>query len=154
MAMVPRPDRAPPAVEFRAILFVPKKRGWDWVAGPEKKSSLDLYVRRVLIQHDMLRRIEPIAFLRVSLSAEMAKWFGVLPGGGAAQHLARIMGRARALEVMLSAGITRRSWLNDTGGSIERCLPLHSVTSSDRSLTGSPAFRPPVTPWSRTGSMR
>ena len=54
----------------------------------------------------------------------------------------------------MSAGITTRSWLNDTGGSIERCLPLHSVTSSDRSLTGSPAFRPPVTPWSRTGSMR
>ena len=29
--------------------------------------------------------------------------FGLLPGGGAAQHLARLMGRARALEVMLSA---------------------------------------------------
>jgi enoyl-CoA hydratase/carnithine racemase len=28
---------------------------------------------------------------------------GVLPGGGALQHLARLMGRARALEVMLSA---------------------------------------------------
>ena len=29
--------------------------------------------------------------------------FGQLPGGGGAQHLARLMGRARALEVMLSA---------------------------------------------------
>jgi enoyl-CoA hydratase/carnithine racemase len=29
--------------------------------------------------------------------------FGLLPGGGAAQHLTRLMGRARALEVMLSA---------------------------------------------------
>jgi len=29
--------------------------------------------------------------------------FGVIPGAGAAQHLARLMGRARALEVMLSA---------------------------------------------------
>jgi enoyl-CoA hydratase/carnithine racemase len=28
---------------------------------------------------------------------------GQIPGGGAAQHLARLMGRARALEVMLSA---------------------------------------------------
>ena len=29
--------------------------------------------------------------------------FGLLPGGGGAQHLTRLMGRARALEVMLSA---------------------------------------------------
>lgn len=35
---------------------------------------------RVLIQHDMLRRIEPIAFLRVTLSAAMAEWFHVPPG--------------------------------------------------------------------------
>lgn len=35
---------------------------------------------RVLIRHDMLRRIEPVAFLRVNLSAEMAGWFGVEPG--------------------------------------------------------------------------
>ena len=28
---------------------------------------------------------------------------GALPGGGAAQHLTRLMGRGRALEVMLSA---------------------------------------------------
>ena len=34
---------------------------------------------RVLIQHNMLRRIEPVAFLRVSLSAKMAAWFGVEP---------------------------------------------------------------------------
>jgi chorismate-pyruvate lyase len=35
---------------------------------------------RVLIEHDMLRRIEPIAFLRVTLSPKMAKWFGVPSG--------------------------------------------------------------------------
>ena len=35
---------------------------------------------RVLIQHNMLRRIEPVAFLRVALSATMAEWFGVAPG--------------------------------------------------------------------------
>lgn len=34
---------------------------------------------RVLIQNDMLRRVEPLAFLRVALSAEMASWFGVAP---------------------------------------------------------------------------
>jgi molecular chaperone HtpG len=40
------------AVEFKALLFVPAKRGMDWMAGPEKKSGVDLYVRRVLIQHE------------------------------------------------------------------------------------------------------
>jgi chorismate-pyruvate lyase len=35
---------------------------------------------RVLIQHDMLRRIEPTAFLRVKLSPQMASWFGSQPG--------------------------------------------------------------------------
>ena len=40
------------AVEFKALLFLPAKRGFDWMAGPEKKSGIDLYVRRVLIQHE------------------------------------------------------------------------------------------------------
>jgi chorismate-pyruvate lyase len=35
---------------------------------------------RVLIRHNMLRRIEPVAFLRVTLAAEMAAWFGVEAG--------------------------------------------------------------------------
>jgi hypothetical protein len=35
---------------------------------------------RILIQNNMLRRIEPIAFLRVSLSPVMAGWFGVPSG--------------------------------------------------------------------------
>ena len=35
---------------------------------------------RVLIQHNMLRRIEPVAFLRVTLAPEMADWFGVSAG--------------------------------------------------------------------------
>jgi enoyl-CoA hydratase/carnithine racemase len=44
--------------------------------------------------------------------------FGVLPGGGAAQHLARLMGRGRALEVLLSAEdydadlAERYGWIN------------------------------------------
>ena len=40
------------ALEFRALLYIPSNRGWDWMAGPEKKSGIDLYVRRVLIQHE------------------------------------------------------------------------------------------------------
>ena len=44
--------------------------------------------------------------------------FGLLPGGGAAQHLVRLMGRGRALEVMLSAEdydadlAERYGWIN------------------------------------------
>ena len=44
--------------------------------------------------------------------------FGLLPGGGAAQHLTRLMGRGRALEVMLSAEdfdadlAERYGWIN------------------------------------------
>jgi hypothetical protein len=34
---------------------------------------------RVLIRHNMLRRIEPIAYLRVTPGAAMAGWFGVAP---------------------------------------------------------------------------
>lgn len=35
---------------------------------------------RVLIRHDMLRRIEPVAYLRVTLAPAMAEWFGVAAG--------------------------------------------------------------------------
>ena len=39
-------------MEFRALMFLPAHRGLDWMTGPEKKSSIDLYVRRVLIMHE------------------------------------------------------------------------------------------------------
>ena len=35
---------------------------------------------RVLIQHDMLRRIEPVAYLKVKLGPTMAEWFGSSEG--------------------------------------------------------------------------
>lgn len=38
--------------EFRALMFIPGHRPMDWMMGPEKPSGLDLYVRRVLIQHE------------------------------------------------------------------------------------------------------
>ncbi|HZL37500.1 MAG TPA: molecular chaperone HtpG [Tepidisphaeraceae bacterium] len=38
-------------MEFRALMFLPAHRGMD-AMGPEKKSGLDLYVRRVLIAHE------------------------------------------------------------------------------------------------------
>lgn len=39
-------------MEFRAVMFLPAHRPMDWMMGPEKKAGLDLYVRRVLIQHE------------------------------------------------------------------------------------------------------
>ena len=47
------------ATDFRALLYVPAKKGWDFMAGPEKKSSVDLYVRRVLIQHECEEVLPP-----------------------------------------------------------------------------------------------
>ncbi|HTW95378.1 MAG TPA: molecular chaperone HtpG, partial [Tepidisphaeraceae bacterium] len=40
------------AMEFRALLFIPSHRPWDWLMGPQKKSGIDLFVRRVLIMHE------------------------------------------------------------------------------------------------------
>ena len=53
-----------------------------------------------------------------AIFAQFEPAFGLLPGGGAAQHLTRLMGRARALEVMLSADdydadlAERYGWIN------------------------------------------
>ena len=53
-----------------------------------------------------------------AIFGQMEPAFGLLPGGGATQHLARLMGRARALEVMLSAEdydadlAERYGWIN------------------------------------------
>jgi molecular chaperone HtpG len=40
------------AMEFRALMFIPAAKPMDWMMGPPAKSGLDLYVRRVLIQHE------------------------------------------------------------------------------------------------------
>ena len=58
---------------------------------------------------------------------------GVVPGGGGVQHLVRLMGRARALEVMLSAEdydaemAERYGWIN-------RALPARALNDFVRSL--------------------
>ena len=68
--------------------------------------------------------------------------FGVLPGGGAAQHLARLMGRARALEVMLGAEDYNAD-LAERYGWINRALPAvaldHFVKSLAHRIAGFPA---------------
>jgi enoyl-CoA hydratase/carnithine racemase len=53
--------------------------------------------------------------------------FGVIPGAGGAQHLARLMGRARALEVMLSAQDYDAD-LAERYGWINRALPAAELT--------------------------
>jgi enoyl-CoA hydratase/carnithine racemase len=52
--------------------------------------------------------------------------FGLLPGGGGAQYLVRLMGRARALEVMLSAD-DYDAELAERYGWINRALPADTL---------------------------
>ena len=59
--------------------------------------------------------------------------FGQLPGGGAAQHLTRLMGRARALEVMLSAD-DYDAELAERYGWINRALPAAELDDFVKSL--------------------
>jgi enoyl-CoA hydratase/carnithine racemase len=59
--------------------------------------------------------------------------FGQIPGGGAAQHLTRLMGRARALEVMLSADDYDAD-LAERYGWVNRALPADAVADFVTSL--------------------
>jgi enoyl-CoA hydratase/carnithine racemase len=59
--------------------------------------------------------------------------FGQLPGGGAAQHLTRLMGRGRALEVMLSAQ-DYDAELAERYGWINRALPADGLGGFVHSL--------------------
>jgi enoyl-CoA hydratase/carnithine racemase len=59
--------------------------------------------------------------------------FGVIPGTGAVQHLTRLMGRARALEVMLSARDYDAD-LAERYGWINRALPAEELGEFVRSL--------------------
>ena len=68
--------------------------------------------------------------------------FGLIPGGGAAQHLTRLMGRARALEVLLSAD-DYDAELAERYGWINRALPAGAlggfVTALAHRIAGFPA---------------
>jgi len=59
--------------------------------------------------------------------------FGVIPGAGGAQHLTRLMGRGRALEVMLSAQDYDAD-LAERYGWINRALPADEIDEFVRSL--------------------
>jgi enoyl-CoA hydratase/carnithine racemase len=59
--------------------------------------------------------------------------FGVIPGAGAAQHLTRLMGRGRALEVLLSADDYDAD-LAERYGWINRALPARELDNFVRRL--------------------
>jgi enoyl-CoA hydratase/carnithine racemase len=59
--------------------------------------------------------------------------FGTIPGGGAVQHLTRLMGRARALEVLLSAD-DYDAELAERYGWVNRALPAKTLDGFVRSL--------------------
>ena len=68
-----------------------------------------------------------------AIFAQFESAFGLIPGGGAAQYLARIMGRARALEVLLSAE-DYDAELAERYGWINRALPASTLSDFVRSL--------------------
>jgi enoyl-CoA hydratase/carnithine racemase len=59
--------------------------------------------------------------------------FGSIPGGGGVQHLVRLVGRARALEVMLAAEDFNAE-LAERYGWINRALPAKVLSDFVRSL--------------------
>jgi enoyl-CoA hydratase/carnithine racemase len=62
-----------------------------------------------------------------ALFAQPEAGLGVVPGAGGIQHLARLIGRARALEVMLSAD-DYDAELAERYGWINRALPAHALS--------------------------
>jgi enoyl-CoA hydratase/carnithine racemase len=68
-----------------------------------------------------------------AIFAQFEPAFGLLPGGGAAQHLTRLMGRGRALEVMLSAD-DYDAELAERYGWINRALPAAELAEFVRAL--------------------
>ncbi len=73
------------------------------------------------------------AALETAVFAQFEPAFGQVPGGGGAQYLTRVMGRARALEVMLTADdydaavAERYGWIN-------RALPADTIAAFVRAL--------------------
>ena len=65
--------------------------------------------------------------------AQFESAFGQIPGGGAAQYLTRLMGRARALEVLLSAADYDAD-LAEQYGWINRAMPANELDAFVRAL--------------------
>jgi enoyl-CoA hydratase/carnithine racemase len=70
-----------------------------------------------------------------AIFAQFESAFGQIPGGGATQYLTRVMGRARALEVLLSAD-DYDAELAERYGWINRALPASVLDDFVRALAG------------------
>jgi enoyl-CoA hydratase/carnithine racemase len=68
-----------------------------------------------------------------AIFAQFEAAFGAIPGAGGAQHLVRLMGRARALEVLLSAEDYDAD-LAERYGWINRAVPADSIDNFVRSI--------------------
>ena len=68
-----------------------------------------------------------------AIFAQFEPAFGAIPGAGGVQHLVRLMGRGRALEVLLSADDYDAD-LAERYGWINRALPAHALGEFVRSL--------------------
>ncbi|MFC9354020.1 enoyl-CoA hydratase/isomerase family protein [Arthrobacter sp. NPDC057013] len=73
------------------------------------------------------------AALESAVFGQFESAFGQIPGGGATQYLARLMGRARALEVLLSAEDYPAD-LAERYGWINRALPANALGAFVRAL--------------------
>lgn len=78
-----------------------------------------------------------------AIFAQFEPAFGAIPGAGGAQHLTRLMGRARALEVMLSAQ-DYDATLAEQYGWINRALPADALDEFVRQLAHRIATFPPA----------
>jgi enoyl-CoA hydratase/carnithine racemase len=83
------------------------------------------------------------AALESAVFAQFESAFGQIPGGGATQYLARLMGRARALEVLLSAEDYSAD-LAERYGWINRALPANALGAFVRALAERIAQFPPA----------
>jgi len=73
------------------------------------------------------------AALESAIFGQFEPSFGVIPGAGGAQHLTRLLGRGRALEVMLSAD-DYNAELGERYGWINRALPARELDDFVSSL--------------------
>ena len=92
------------------------------------------------------------AALESAIFGQIEPAFGLIPGGGATQYLVRLMGRARALEVLLSAD-DYDAELAERYGWINRALPVDMLKDFVMRLAHRIAVFPElVMSQSRTGS--
>jgi enoyl-CoA hydratase/carnithine racemase len=73
------------------------------------------------------------AALESAIFSQPEQGFGLIPGAGGIQHLTRMMGRARALEVMLTSE-DYEAQLAERYGWINRALPASTLEGFVRSL--------------------